>query len=183
MQDNFNLDDEATSVGSADTVEFEPVPAEPVAVESFFEHGVEIAATTHRGKVRDTNEDQYVVLRRMRSAVILSSSIAPGRLLTDEDFTWLLAVADGLGGHASGEVASAAAINAILKFASGLSSWIMRAAETDAADLVKRANLYADAIQLELQQRVASNPELAGMATTLTAALVSARYSAAGWTK
>jgi PPM family protein phosphatase len=73
----------------------------------------------------------------------------------------LLAVADGMGGHAAGEVASAVAIAAL----SGLdedqsTSDLMKAL----AEAVKRANQ-------DLHDMVAADPSIGGMGTTLTAML------------
>jgi PPM family protein phosphatase len=80
----------------------------------------------------------------------------------------LLAVADGVGGHAAGEVASAATITAIAPLD----------AEDPGPDLV---GVLADAVataNLRLQELVISDPAIEGMATTLTALLWSAGYAA-----
>jgi protein phosphatase len=73
----------------------------------------------------------------------------------------LLAVADGMGGHAAGEVASAATINTLAALD----------AEHPAVDLV---NALADAVasaNMRLQELVVSDPSVEGMGTTLTALL------------
>ncbi len=73
----------------------------------------------------------------------------------------LLAVADGMGGHAAGEVASSATITTI----SSLDS------EHPSADLV---NALADAVanaNMRLQELIISDPATEGMGTTLTAML------------
>ena len=73
----------------------------------------------------------------------------------------LLAVADGMGGHAAGEVASAATIATIASLD----------AEHPAADLV---SALADAVasaNMRLQELVVSDPSVEGMGTTLTALL------------
>ena len=80
----------------------------------------------------------------------------------------LLAVADGLGGHAAGEVASAATIATIAPLD----------AENLGSDLV---SALADAVamaSLRLQELVISDPEIEGMGTTLTALLWSDGYAA-----
>jgi len=80
----------------------------------------------------------------------------------------LLAVADGMGGHAAGEVASAAAIQALAPLDS----------EDPGPDLV---GALADAVStanLRLQELIISDPAIEGMGTTLTALLWSDGYAA-----
>jgi PPM family protein phosphatase len=80
----------------------------------------------------------------------------------------LLAVADGMGGHAAGEVASAATITTIAPLD-----------ESDPGpDL---AGALADAVataNLRLQELIVSDPAIEGMGTTLTALLWSEDYAA-----
>jgi PPM family protein phosphatase len=80
----------------------------------------------------------------------------------------LLAVADGMGGHAAGEVASAATITTI--------------APLDAEDLgPDLVNALADAVataNLRLQELIISDPAIEGMGTTLTALLWVEGYAA-----
>jgi serine/threonine protein phosphatase PrpC len=80
----------------------------------------------------------------------------------------LLAVADGMGGHAAGEVASAAAITTLAPLD----------AEDPGPDLV---NALADAVataNLRLQELIISDPAIEGMGTTLTALLWADGYAA-----
>ncbi len=80
----------------------------------------------------------------------------------------LLAVADGMGGHAAGEVASAATITAIATLD----------AEHPGADLI---NALADAVanaNMRLQELIISDPSIEGMGTTLTALLWSDGHAA-----
>lgn len=96
------------------------------------------AARTDVGRIRTGNEDRY-------------AAVVP-----------LFAVADGMGGHEGGEVASAIVADALESAASPDSDG------TALADAVMRAN---DAIRSTTHKR----PELAGMGTTCTALLVSDR--------
>jgi PPM family protein phosphatase len=80
----------------------------------------------------------------------------------------LLAVADGMGGHAAGEVASAATITTIAALDS----------EHPGADLI---NALADAVanaNMRLQELIISDPAIEGMGTTLTALLWSDGHAA-----
>ena len=131
---------------------------------------VEVSALTHQGAVRTNNEDQYAIIRRRRESEILAKSFSLGGSNWHEESIeafWLM-VADGLGGQVSGEIASATAINAVMKYASELSSWVMRPLGELRADLEKRLQLYGDAISRAMCEQVEESPELSGMATTLT---------------
>jgi serine/threonine protein phosphatase PrpC len=164
----MSFDDEDTIIDLAATF----VPENPIAAESFDETALEISALTDRGRVRATNQDQFCVQRRARTGTVLASSLGPDSLPQSEEQAWMLTVADGLGGHVSGEVASATAIRTILDFANKLGSWIMRPSDTLEIDLAKRVDLYIEAIQGELKKQAEADPALAGMATTLTTAYI-----------
>jgi serine/threonine protein phosphatase PrpC len=73
----------------------------------------------------------------------------------------LLAVADGMGGHAAGEVASAAAITAIASLDAG----------DPGRDLVSALADAVAAANVRLQELTISDPATEGMGTTLTALL------------
>jgi serine/threonine protein phosphatase PrpC len=165
MHENENIDEEGDE---DDTVDELPqyVAAACDEPERAGDSQIEIAALTHPGLVREKNEDHYAVLRRYRSSAVVATSLQGEQMPGNEEVaTWLLIVADGLGGHTSGEVASATAINAIITLSNSLSSWIMRPSEDEFSE---RVNLYADAIQAALRDLAEQNPSLAGMATTIT---------------
>jgi PPM family protein phosphatase len=104
-----------------------------------------VAAVSTEGLVRGRNED----------------SAYAGR--------WLCAVADGMGGHAAGDVASATVIEAI------------RAFDVDASDPGQLTTILGAAVQeanKQLAERVQADPGLASMGSTLTAMLWSGRHVA-----
>ena len=80
----------------------------------------------------------------------------------------LIAVADGMGGHAGGEVASAIAINALAQLLPVISD--------PEIDTDSREDLFLNItyeIDSQILEKSKQNPELAGMGTTLTALNIS----------
>ena len=141
-------------------------PAEPRPLE------VRWAARTDRGG-RPNNEDSHLVARLHRSFDALATNVSatdlPRRLNQDG---WLLAVADGLGGMASGEVASALALSAGVRFVLDEARWNLRLDEAELRELLERARRIFHAIDERVAARAAEDASHAGMATTLTGAYV-----------
>ena len=94
------------------------------------------ATATHQGMVRDQNED----------------SVFPTSSGESEDDV-LVIVADGMGGHVAGEVASRIAVNAAAS------------SDLDAADRVAAGNRA-------IREEVARDPGLEGMGTTMTLLMI-----------
>jgi len=80
----------------------------------------------------------------------------------------LLAVADGMGGHAAGEVASAVTIASIAELDS----------EEPGGDLLKTLSSAVATANTRLQDKILANPAVEGMGTTLTALLWSDGHAA-----
>jgi protein phosphatase len=79
----------------------------------------------------------------------------------------LLAVADGMGGHAHGEVASAVAISAIAEIDAGLDG-----ADLHSVDLLDTLRTVMDTAARRLTDVADSDPSLRGTGTTLVALLL-----------
>jgi len=136
---------------------------------------VEFGARTHTGKVRRNNEDAYLIYRTGRYWEKLLTSLPQEELPErfDEN-AYVMVVADGMGGHAGGEVASRIAITTAVNLILGAARWALkldqaeRDSEIEAA--TERARTYARKIDETLTRHAEANPALDGMGTTLTAA-------------
>lgn len=102
------------------------------------------AARTHRGLVRENNEDSFYVGDR------------------------LILVADGMGGHAAGEVASSITKD-MLAALDGV---------TSTEDMTAQLARGIDNATAAIARRVADEPDLEGMGTTLTVVMFGDRRSA-----
>ena len=79
---------------------------------------VEIHATSHIGRVRRGNEDNYLLLEHLRSKAWTSSQEAGEFVIESQHFEIdengvVLAVSDGMGGALAGEVASKMAVETV----------------------------------------------------------------------
>ncbi|MDP8217720.1 MAG: protein phosphatase 2C domain-containing protein [Candidatus Theseobacter exili] len=111
----------------------------------------DIGFTTDKGRVREKNEDSLCVVKSA-----LSNS---GKEVL------LLAVADGMGGHRAGDVASRFVTDAVDKFVSELKS-----ENSEECLLGLLGEKMAD-INRDLGHFANQNPEYEGMGTTLTAGI------------
>ncbi len=116
---------------------------------------IEVTAFTHRGKLRAGNEDAITVAGWIADAAMAG----PRRSRHVPAEPLLVALADGLGGHAAGEVASRYAVDRLATQALG--------------DETSIATALA-AINAELYRTMAAAPELLGMGTTVAGLLLTA---------
>ncbi len=132
---------------------------------------VEYGAATHVGKVRANNEDHFFVARLGRSMESLITNLPAGLVPTKfEEAGYVFIVADGMGGAAAGEVASAMAIANGVNLALHNPKWSLRIDENEARELTQRATRYFERIHKAVGDRARSDGALAGMGTTMTTA-------------
>lgn len=123
---------------------------------------------TDPGRVRDQNEDQFLIAELARSLQVHRTSIALGdyTAFNGERRGHLLMVADGMGGAPAGERASAIAVRTIIRYMLDVMPAALRiegAEDLEPATEACQSNIEADA---------AAHPERRGMGTTLTLAYV-----------
>jgi protein phosphatase len=132
----------------------------------------EFGARTHPGKVRAANEDSYLVVRRRRERDVLLSSVPVELLPRTEQAAYSLAVADGLGGHVFGELASLLALRTGWEMGEGEVKWPVKINDRESAEFREKAAVLFRKIDRTIHEAIAEQPRLAGMGTTLTACYV-----------
>src|SRR5947209_11043728 len=71
---------------------------------------------TDRGQARPSNEDQFLIAVLLKALRVEQTSLPQPKELHSSDRSYLFVVADGMGGHAAGEQASALAIDSVESF-------------------------------------------------------------------
>jgi len=127
-------------------------------------------ALSHPGLVRANNEDHYLVVERHRGRVVLMTNLPEGCLRFADETAYLLAVSDGIGGEAFGELASMLALRSGWEQAASAIKWTWIVTESEIADLKERISLVFGRMHEELLERARQEPVYAGMGTTLTGA-------------
>ncbi|MEM6991862.1 MAG: protein phosphatase 2C domain-containing protein [Myxococcota bacterium] len=134
----------------------------------------EAAGRTDIGRVRENNQDQFLIASLERSLLVEGSSFPAqaGTRLSDTPQGRLFIVADGIGGHGGGEVASAVAIDAMAHYAFAMMPWVLRRGIQDVEALVAGLEQALRNAQARLR-RVAKRKNLPEkLGTTLTMAYV-----------
>jgi protein phosphatase len=140
-------------------------PPAPLRVRSF--------GLTDRGRVRPSNEDHFAVIELARTLWVRQSSLPQEPAHHGRDRGHVLLVADGMGGHRAGQVASALTVEAVEAFALHL---LRKFSDLQAADEPAVLADFREALRradARLFAEVAHHPELKGMGTTLTLAFAS----------
>ena len=106
---------------------------------------------TDAGKVRDHNEDSVIIVKNDASE-------------------YLMAIADGMGGHSAGEVASSIAINYLGKH---FKETFINKSKVDAVNWIRDA---VNEINTLIFQHEKTHPESKGMGTTLVMAVLTKEY-------
>jgi protein phosphatase len=137
--------------------------------------GVRSYGLTHQGRVRESNEDHFLIAEMARILWVRQSSLPQPDTQHGRNHAHVLLVADGMGGHQAGEVASALTVESIETFVLHLLKRFSNLQATDEQGVLKE---FQDALRqadARLFEEAAHHPEWARMGTTLTMAFVSGR--------
>jgi protein phosphatase len=132
---------------------------------------VSFGARTDRGKVRENNEDHFLVARLAKSLEVCKSSLtATGTWRCSEEDGYLMVVADGMGGAAAGERASALAVTSLGAFVLDTVKWFLHLEGREQSVLFDELRKGLQRADRSVIERAQQDPRLAGMGTTLTMA-------------
>jgi protein phosphatase len=132
---------------------------------------VEFGGLTHPGKVRENNEDHFLVARLAKSMQVFRSSLpGDGKTQFSDEEGYLMVVADGMGGAAAGERASALAVRTVEEFVLNAFKWFLHLGAREEHALLTELREGLERADRNVFQRAQADPKLVGMGTTLTMA-------------
>jgi serine/threonine protein phosphatase PrpC len=131
---------------------------------------VQAFGATDKGQERPNNEDQFLVAKLSKSLQVLQTSLPQPKNRQSSDCSHLFIVADGMGGHAAGEQASALAIDSVETFVLEALKWFSHNKGDDDDKLLADFRLALGQAHERVRQEANEHPELHGMGTTLTLA-------------
>ncbi|MCP3980545.1 MAG: serine/threonine-protein phosphatase [bacterium] len=134
---------------------------------------IDFGAVSDRGTKRENNEDSYLVTRFGRALEAMLTNL-PADDMPDRfrERGYALIVADGMGGHAAGEVASRLAIGTLVKRAMDMPDWVLKYDGEREKEAMRRADEYYRRVHEAVARRAEEDPNLRGMGTTMTVATI-----------
>lgn len=149
----------ATALGRTSTASEDPAAAVRV----------DCSGISDRGKVRVDNQDHFYLARLGRFSQTLASSLPAGELPERlEEAGHVAVVADGMGGHAGGEVASRTAIIVFFHLLFDTPDWVLKVDDQSARKILDRVATRYRSLDSLLAERARVDPTLRGMGTTMT---------------
>ena len=154
---------------NVDTVTLPPLPPPPPP-ETHAPLCVRSFGLTDVGKVRATNEDQFLIAVLLKALQVDQTSLPQRAVQHSSDRGYLFVVADGMGGHAGGEQASALAVDSVETFILGTFKWFAQFQRPEQDQVLADFQSALGQANARVLAEAAGNPELHGMGTTLTLA-------------
>ena len=125
---------------------------------------------TDPGRVRPTNEDQFLIAELTKTMRVWQTSLPEPKAQFGEERGHLFLVADGMGGHRAGERASALAVIAIEHFILNSFKWFFDTGGADAQRVLAQFQNAVREADARIVEEAADDPALRGMGTTITMA-------------
>lgn len=134
----------------------------------------EVFGVTDRGRVREKNEDHFLIAELERSLLVQQSSVegVSGVSLTEAPQGRLLVVADGMGGYGHGEVASSVAVESLARYAFAIMPWLLRHTEASEQELQSALQQALDHCHRKVKRTAEREGFDRRMGTTVTLAYV-----------
>jgi serine/threonine protein phosphatase PrpC len=132
--------------------------------------GVTSHGLTHRGQVRPTNEDHFLIAELTKAMRVRQSSLPQAATQFGQERGHLFLVADGMGGHQAGERASALAMGTIEDFMLNTFKWFFSLKGPEGQSVLSEFQEALRLADLHLHEKAERHHELKGMGTTLTMA-------------
>jgi protein phosphatase len=132
--------------------------------------GVRSFGLTDPGRVRPSNEDQFLIAELTKAMRIWQTSLSEPLAKFGEERAHLFLVADGMGGHAAGEQASTLAVAAVERFALNTLKWFFHSGRADTQRILTEFQDALRSADAQIVEEAALHPSLSGMGTTLTMA-------------
>ena len=130
---------------------------------------IDVYGLTHPGRVRQENQDHFLICALHKAVSILGSSLPDFSPLSSgpDRVAFLAMVADGVGGGSRGEEASRLAVEIATRYVTGCMRCYY-AADPEDTEFLDALQQAATSAHEELLRMAEADPERAGMATTLT---------------
>jgi protein phosphatase len=125
---------------------------------------------TDTGRVRSSNEDQFLIALLTKALQIRQTSLPRSRMQYSNERGYLFLVADGMGGHQAGEQASALAVDHIEGFVLNTLKWFLHLRGSEGQTVLSEFHAALQQADARICQEASQRPELWGMGTTLTMA-------------
>lgn len=126
------------------------------------------------GNVREVNEDRFLIADLCRSLQIHSTNLDHDdqtRLYSSSQ-SQLFAVADGMGGHASGDRASTVAVDTLITYTLNCMHWFHRLGEDPKNDFLDELKSALEQCHAEINAEAEVLTDREGMGTTVTAGYI-----------
>lgn len=126
------------------------------------------------GKVREVNEDRYLVADLNRSLKVHRTNLGHDdqTLLFSPSQGQLFVVADGMGGHMAGDRASTLAVDALIRYTLNCVRWFFRLGDNPEDDFLDDLKSAVENCQTEIEAETEVVTSREGMGTTVTAGYV-----------